>query len=50
LNALRDFVDQVILLLVVFVEQEMQLIKVGPAICQWCFLYRSRSVIVSARS
>ena len=34
LNALGDFVDKLVLFVVVLVEQEMQLIKVGPATCQ----------------
>jgi len=50
LDSFGDLVDELVLLLVVLVEEQMQLIKRRPATCQWCFLYKSRSVIVSASS
>ena len=50
LDPLSERIDRLVLLLVVFVEQKMELMESRPRSCQWCFLYKSRNVIVSASS
>ena len=50
LDALGQRIDQLVLLFVMLVEQQVQLLEGGAGNLPVMFLYRSRSVIVSAIS